>query len=782
MSPHAPDAAASIHARVRHIQTLAKTDTAVAGGKGANLGELTRAGFQVPPGFVITAQAYLEAMELAGVRATLLSTVRTLDAKDSAALATTSDQLRAMVQRAGLPEVLKREITQAYRALGDQCRVAVRSSATSEDGDDASFAGMNETFTNVQGEADVLTRVMDCWMSVWGRRVVAYRESRGFKEEPAIAVVVQRMIDADRAGVMFTADPASGDLDRMVIEGAFGLGESVVSGSVEPDTHVVRKTDTSILQTRVGEKRQRIERRDDGTQITLDIPPEQQRQRVLTDAEVIDVANAGKRIEQHYGRPQDVEWGFAAGQLWILQSRPITTLGAPATKTTGATTKPLLTGLGASPGRVSGKVRILRSIDAGSALQDGEVLVAEMTSPDWVPVMRRAAALVTDGGGMTCHAAIVSRELRIPCIVGTREATKRLRDGEVVTVDGARGEVIEGVDTLATQEPVASSASTAITVHAAQAPAPSVIAVDPLATRVYVNLAVAERAEEVAALPVDGVGLLRAEFLITEALGGAHPKQLIAEGRSQELVQRMASSVMRITRAFYPRPVVYRSYDFRTNEFRNLRGGEAYEPHEENPMIGYRGCFRYVRDPDLFKLELDVLTRVREQTNNLHLMIPFVRTKWELEACLELIARHPLGRQRDLLKWVMAEVPSVVYRIPDYAKLGIDGISIGSNDLTQLMLGVDRDSEICADLFDESDDAVMWAIARIIEAARAHHLTSSLCGQAPSNRPEFAERLVQLGITSVSVNADSVHKVRQAIGSAERRIILDAARHSTRAT
>jgi pyruvate,water dikinase len=384
--------------------------------------------------------------------------------------------------------------------------------------------------------------------------------------------------------------------------------------------------------------------------------------------------------------------------------------------------------------------------------------------------MKKAAAVVTDRGGRTCHAAIVSRELRIPCVVGTRTATRTLRDGELVTVDGARGQILAG-EVLPPPAPAA-----AVSIISGAHAAPLAASVEPLATKLYVNLAIAEHAEEVAALRVDGVGLLRAETMMTDALAGSHPKQLIAEGKQHELVERMTASVLRIARAFAPRPVVYRSYDFRTNEFRNLRGGERFEPVEENPMIGYRGCYRYVKEPELFLLELDVLAAVRKESPNVHLMIPFVRTLWELEACLELVDKHALGHDRGLLRWVMAEVPSVVYRIPKYAKLGIHGVSIGSNDLTQLMLGVDRDSALCAELFDESDAAVLDAIERIVSAARASGLTSSLCGQAPSNRPDFAERLVRFGISSVSVNPDSVDRVRAAIGSAERGMLLEAAR------
>lgn len=753
------------HDYVRDIATLRIGDAEVAGGKGANLGELVAADLPVPPGFVLLRTGYTDSMRAGGVDAELGALHREglADVADAARLSELCHRMQSLVAKAGISDAARAEVAEAYHALGSDSVVAVRSSATGEDGRDASFAGMNQTITNVTGDEALFEAIQRCWMSLFTPRVITYRASRGFAADPAMAVVVQQMIPAEKAGVVFTSDPSTGASDHVVIEAAFGQGEVVVSGKVQPDTYVVDKRTRQVLDTRIGVKAFKIVRGPSGGDTTVDLSETETDAQVLDEDALRRIVDLAVATERHNGCPQDLEWAIAEGTLWLVQARPITTL-AHLEPATGGDRPVLARGLPAAPGTASGRVRVLRNPADGTQLVDGEVLVAPMTNPDWLPTIRRAVALVTDTGGMTCHAAIVARELGVPCVVGARTATADLRDGTLVTVDGAHGNVTAG----------------------RIAPAPKVTTVDRgtapdgggevTGTRIYVNLAMADTAEAVAAQPVDGVGLLRAEFMLTEALSGRHPRDLITHGEQEQLVDAMAAAVGRIGAAFAPRPVVYRATDFRTNEFRGLRGGEAYEPVEHNPMIGYRGCYRYVKEPDLFALELAALARVREQYPNVHVMIPFVRTRWELEECLALIDTSPLGHQRGLHRWVMAEVPSVVHWLPEYIGLGIDGVSIGSNDLTQLMLGVDRDSDICAELFDESDPAVLDAIGQIIGTARKFGITSSLCGQAPSTNPAFAERLVAMGITSVSVNPDAVGAARRSIAAAERRLLLESVR------
>lgn len=749
---------------VSDIAALRLGDAEEAGGKGANMGELVAAGLPVPPGFVLMRSSYLASMEAAGVDAELGALHReALTQVDSAArLDELCQRMRTLVAKAGVSQDVRSQLLESYRGLGPNCIVAVRSSATGEDGRDASFAGMNQTVTNVVGESALLEAVTTCWASLFSPRVITYRASRGFMANPAMAVVVQQMIASDQSGVAFTTDPSTGEREHIVIEAALGLGEVVVSGKVQPDTYVVDKRTLDVVDAKIGYQAFKIERGPDGHDVIVELEPAQAQARVLDDAALRRIAELAIAVETHHGCPQDVEWAIAADKTWLVQARPITTLNSHAPVDT-ATTGVLVRGLPAAPGSASGRVRVLRTPEEGDRLLDNEILVAPMTNPDWLPAIRRAAAVVTETGGMTCHAAIVARELGVPCVVGTRDATHVLREGQSVIVDGSRGSVRAGE--LSPQTRVAAARPTTVTTNFAET----------TGTKIYVNLAMPDSAEAVAAQDVDGVGLLRAEFLLTQALSGRHPRDLIAHGEQFVLIDNLAASIGRIAAAFGNRPVIYRATDFRSNEFRGLHGGEAYEPVEHNPMIGYRGCYRYVKEQDLFGLELQALARVREQNPNVHLMIPFVRTRWELETCLSLVDMSPLGAQRGLHRWVMAEVPSVTYWLPEYIGLGVDGVSIGSNDLTQLVLGVDRDSEICAELFDESDAAVLDAIRRIVATARKHGITSSLCGQVPSTNPAFAEHLVRMGITSVSVNPDAVTATRRSVAAAERRLLLEAA-------
>ncbi len=754
---------------IRSFADLGREDVAFAGGKGANLGELTRGGFSVPTGFVVGAGAYNLFVTAGGLRDRIAERLAGVDVEDSEALGRAADEVRAMVAAEPVPESVSNQLRRAYAELAAEA-VSVRSSATAEDTEAASFAGMNETFLNVHGADSVVDAVRRCWASLFGARTIFYRAKRGFGQaDMDIAVIVQRQLEVDRAGVMFTIDPSTGADDRLVIEAAFGLGEAVVSGRVSPDRYVVDKVTLAIRAREIHPKTSTIEPREGGGTYVREVERGEALRPTLTDDEARALARLGIAVERHYGSPQDTEWAIDLdGETWMLQSRPVTAVGH-ASEAPEAPATVLVRGLGAAPGAASGPVCVLDVLADAGRLHDGDVLVTRMTAPDWVPLMRRAAAIATDSGGMTCHAAIVSRELGIPCVVGTQEATKRLRDGEVVTVDATRGVVVQG--------------------SAASAPAPSPVPAETrapastaTATALLLNLSEPSQVARAAALDVDGVGLLRAELMVIEALDGDHPRLLLEEGRTGEFVERMAESLTTFAAGFSPRPVTYRTIDFRTNEFRGLRGGERFEPQEANPMIGYRGVQRYVREPDLFALELDAIRRVWDSGHaNLHVMLPFVRSADELATCVALVAESHLPARAGFELWVMAEVPSVLFNLERYADLGVAGISIGSNDLTQLLLGADRDSELLA-TFDERDPAVVAYLQALIPGARALGLKTSICGQAPSVHPEYAELLVRAGIDAISVSIDVVDRTRRLIDVAERRLLLAAARSTMEVT
>lgn len=762
---------------VRWFEQLGIADVPMAGGKGANLGEMVGAGLPVPPGFVITAAAYHDFIDDAKLRDRIAREIDALNIDDRNALEHTAELIQAEIMTASVPDAIRSEVLTAY---GQLCRreqsvalaVAVRSSATIEDTEAASFAGMNSTFLNVTGEDAVLRQVQAVWASLYTPRGVYYRKRFQLGQEPEIAVIVQKMVDSAKSGVAFSMNPATGDEREIVIEGAFGLGETVVQGEVEPDHYEVSKDGLRLQEVRVGHKTVMLTRDATGQNMRIDLTADRADARVLTDDEIHALAELVLRDEQHYQTIQDTEWAIEDGHIYLVQSRPVTTRKGPHTVTqAGSAAEPeateLVRGLAASPGVVAGRVRVLMSAAEADALQPGEVLVAPMTTPDWVPIMRRAVAIVTDSGGMTSHAAIVSRELGIPCVVATRKATTVLQTGTLVTVNGSDGSVIAGAHVPQAETSAGCPSGAAATVAA------PVVSRLVTATKLMVNLGEPEKARQIAAQPVDGVGLLRAEFMLLSAFKGIHPERLIQEGRGEEFISQMAEQLQEFTQAFYPRPVLYRSTDFRSNEFRGLAGGEEYEPEEANPMIGFRGAYRYVRDPSLFNLELQVIKKVRAHTPNLNLMIPFVRTGSELSSCVRLVDAVGLREDPDFELWIMAEVPSVVYWLDEYARLGVRGVSIGSNDLTQLVLGVDRDSEILAPIFDERDRAVLGTIRLIISECRRLGLQCSICGQAPSVHPDYAETLIRYGIGSISVNPDVIERTRYVIAAAEQRILLE---------
>ena len=744
---------------VLSLREIGREDAPVVGGKAANLGELLHSGITVPAGFALTVGAYTRSVSGDASRH-IQEILRALNVNDSKALQESAVQLQAIVQSVEIGDDLKRAIMTAYHALAeDEAFVAVRSSATAEDTAEHSFAGMFESLLNIRGEQQLLDAVRRCWASTFSARVLFYRITRGLPADMPVGVVVQQMVASEKSGVVFTADPATHKLDHLLIEAAWGLGEVVVGGQVTPDHYVVDKGSLRILERQIAHKDFMLVRGSDGSTVNQSLAGDPKADEpVLSEAEVGAIADLSKRIEEHYRVPQDIEFAIAAGQVLITQARPITTLRS-ATAESAADHR--LRGLGASPGVVTGVVRVLQSSADAAKLGTGEILVAPMTSPEWVPIMKRAAGIITDSGGMTSHAAIVARELGVPCIVGTRAATRTLRDGERVRMNGTTG-------TIGAPDAV-DQAETTI------APAPAAAAPIITATRLYVNLGEPSLAAQVAGRDVDGVGLLRAEFMMLEALERVHPKRFIQQGRQQDFVQRMSGQLEEFARAFQPRPVIYRSMDFRSNEFRGLEGGADAEPQEANPMIGFRGCHRYLREPELFRLELQSLQQVRATYPNVHLMIPFVRTPAEFAACKRIVDEYvPPSAAFQL--WIMAEVPSVIFHLPAYARLGATGVSIGSNDLTQLMLGADRDNELLAASYDETDDAVLEAIHSIIRISHEQGLTCSICGQAPSTRPGYIERLVGWGIDSVSVNADAIEASRRALAIAEQKVMLEAAR------
>jgi pyruvate,water dikinase len=733
---------------------VTKKDIPVVGGKGANLGEMTNAGIPVPPGFIVTAAAYYDFIEKAGLYDKIKSLLDPIDIRDSKQLQETAAKVQELITNASMPAETAKAIQEAYVKMGKGL-VAVRSSATAEDLPEASFAGQQATFLNIEGEKDVVVAVQGCWASLFGARAIFYRQEQGFEHfKVGIAVPVQRMVQSEAAGVMFTVEPTTSDKGKLIIEAVLGLGEMIVSGDVTPDHYVVDKQSVKTVEKQIKKQEWKLVKKTGAhgkaDNIKIDLTEEEQAKQKITDAEIIQLAKIGLTLEKHYDFPQDVEWATEKGKIYIVQTRPITTLKETAGATHDIDAPVLLTGAPASPGVANGPVKIVPDPSQIDKVMEGDVLVAEMTTPDFVPAMKRAAAIVTDRGGRTAHAAIVSRELGIPCVVGCEKATTTLKDGQVITVDGGNGKVYDGKIEVASDVKIRARGEV------------------KTRTKLLANLAQPEIVDRVATRDVDGIGLLRAEFMVAEI--GEHPSAMIEEKRGQEFVDTLAAGLAKFAKAFHPRQVVYRTNDFKSNEYKALKGGEKFEQDEENPMIGYRGASRYITDIETFKLELDAIKKVREKYDNLWVMIPFVRTVKEMADTVKIMEEEGLKRSPTFKLWMMCEIPSNVILLDEFIDVGIDGISIGSNDLTQLTLGIDRDSARLAATFDERNEAVMISIEKVVKTCKTKGVTCSICGQAPSVYPEITEKLVEWGITSISVSPDMIDTTRDIIAKVETKL------------
>lgn len=794
---------------IRWFKDITISDIPVVGGKNASLGEmyqqLAAEGVRVPNGFAITAEAYFDMLKQTGAMDKLRAILEPLDADDVDELAKAGAKARDIVYHAQLPQQLKAEILTAYHQLieeyGDKLSVAVRSSATAEDLPDASFAGQQETYLNVKGDEELLEDCRRCFASLFTDRAIHYRADRHFDHfQVGLSICVMKMVRSDIAssGVMFSLDTESGYRDAVFITAAYGLGENVVQGSLEPDEFYVHKPTfeqgyRAVLRRSLGSKKIKMVY-DDGDSPekvkNIDVSEADRARYCLTDEDVLTLADYAIKIEKHYSteadyhKPMDMEWAKDGidDELYLVQARPETV----ASRDDGQTLEQFLlreqgevitTGY-AVGGRIAvGKARYINDVSHLSNFQAGEVLISDTTTPDWEPVMKMAAAIVTNRGGRTCHAAIIARELGVPAVIGCEDATRTIKDGEMITIscaEGDQGKVYRGKLDFTVEK-----------TNVSNMPRPK--------TKIMLNVGNPGMAFAASMLPNDGVGLARLEFIITEYIK-AHPMALLYPERVSDpdqraqvekllvgykdgadyFVQRLSEGAGTIAAAFYPKPVVIRMSDFKTNEYASLLGGADFEPVEANPMLGFRGAGRYIHPDfvDAFALECKALKRVRDEMGltNAIFMVPFCRRVEEGHKVIEAMAKNGLKRGENGLKiYVMCEIPNNVILIDQFAEM-FDGFSIGSNDLTQMTLGVDRDSEILADQFDERDEGVKTMIRMAVEGAKRNHRYSGICGQAPSDYPEIAEFLVELGIESMSLNPDTVIKTTQHVLEVEKKL------------
>jgi len=757
---------------VEKFEDLNKDNISIAGGKGANLGELTQTGIPVPPGFVVTAETYNKFMNETGIFNKIMNKLDKLDVNDTKKLQKTAKEIKEVIISTPIPDEIVVLITEAYNELclrvgEEDIYVAIRSSATAEDLPEASFAGQQDTFLNIKGTNEVIEHVRRCWASLFEARAIFYREENDFEHSKVyIAVVVQEMVEAEKAGVMFTVNPSTGE-EVALIEGSWGLGEAVVSGTVTPDTYYVKNDNYEILEATISDKKIMFEKLANGQTEKIEVPDNLRKKRVLSEDELVELAQMGQRIQKHYNAPQDTEWAFYKGKLYMLQSRPITTLDNAENLNDGEegdleNRTVIVKGLGASPGMASGEVKIIHEIDELDKIKEGDIMVTTMTTPDMVPAMKRSNGIITDEGGVTCHAAIISRELGIPCVVGTRDATEAIEENSKVTLDGKKGLVFEGAFAIKKGEKEDETSETFSS-------APIITVTD-----VKVNVSMPEAAQKAAATGADGVGLLRTEHMMLTS--GVHPKKFILDGKEDELINILVENILKVVDVFYPKPVWYRTLDAPTDEFKTLDGGED-EPYEHNPMLGWRGIRRELDDTDILKAEFKAIKKLHGQGyTNIGIMIPLSQSPDELKRAKRIAEEVGLIPHKDVDFGIMVETPAAALTVEDFIDVGLDFVSLGTNDLTQYTLAVDRNNELVAKNYSEEHPAVLKLIERTIRKCSEAGVKSSICGQAGS-KPDIVEKLVEMGITSVSANTDAVADVRRTVAKSEQKLILDAARN-----
>ncbi|MBT4870076.1 MAG: phosphoenolpyruvate synthase [Candidatus Diapherotrites archaeon] len=788
------------------------------GGKGASLGEMVNNNFPVPGGFVITSTAYFNFVRGAGIQEQIVSKIDAIDVENTAQLENVSKEVRLLIKSTPMPSEIKQEIIEDYQQLnieesdGVNTLVAVRSSATAEDLPDASFAGQQETYLNILGNEDVIRSVQDCWASLFTARAVYYRKKQGFDTKSVgLCAVVQKMVQSEVSGIMFTADP-TGDETKIIIEAGFGLGETVVSGSITPDNYVVDKETLELKNKRMNHQEFMLVR-ENGKNTEIKLGENKAKIQKMSDEKIIELAEIGKRIEDHYKKPMDIEWAMEGNELYIVQARPITTLesGKKAEEESKGevetSEKPILEGLPASPGIITGIVKVVPSIDDIVKVNKGDLLVTKMTSPSWVPVMKKASGIITNEGGRTCHAAIVSRELGIPCVVGTERATLELADGQEVTIDGTNGlvydgkieivlkeekiEVLKDEDVDILEDKLVEESKSGMMEHDTLAKVEEIQkdfgkkkfsemdgklqekeeeeildVLGDIAIKVKVNVALPDAAEKAAATNAYGVGLLRAEHMITSS--GMHPAEFVRQGKEVEL-KNIVKEGIRIVASKFEGPVWFRTFDARSDEFRELAGGEK-ELNEDNPMLGWHGIRRDLDSPAMLKAQLLAIKELRKEgQKNVGIMLPFVQSIEEILEAKKIAKEVELQEEVDF--GVMVETPASVWIIDEIIP-HVKFVSFGTNDLTQLTLGMDRNNEKVQKNFTELHPAILREIEYVIKKCKKAGVVTSICGQAASN-PEMVKKLVWFGIDSVSANIDAVENIRKVVMLEEKKRILD---------